>query len=413
MSRRTVGGVDEEDTVTHPLPHQFPDQIPDPTEQPIGHASHRSRVVVAAAGATALVAGGALAGAAAVTGLGTQNAVAGRGSVAAPTVPAVPAQQGDATTTGAATATAAQQVGVVDIDTVLGYTGGRSAGTGMVLSADGEVLTNNHVVRGATSITVTVVTTGRRYAASVVGTDPTDDVAVLRLRDASGLQTAHLGDAAGLRVGEAVTGVGNAGGAGGTPSAASGSVVALGRTITAADQDGSNAETLDGLIQTDAAIQAGDSGGPLYDSRGEVVGMDTAASTTTAGFGPGSGAAAIESYAIPIQDALAVATRIEHGESSSTVHQGLPAFLGVSVAGVVDTGGVLVGGVVDGGPAATAGIGAGDVITAVGGSDVTGVSDLHRVLAAHRPGDRVSLSWTDSSGQTRNATVTLVAGPAD
>src|SRR6476661_4635414 len=138
---------------------------------------------------------------------------------------------GDPFGTGASTsalgaATEAQQIGIVDIDTVLGYQGAQAAGTGMVLTADGEILTNNHVVAGATSITVTIVSSGERYQASVVGTDATDDVAVLQLSGASDLTTANLSSSANLAVGDAVTGVGNAGGTGGVPSASPGEVTA-------------------------------------------------------------------------------------------------------------------------------------------------------------------------------------------
>ncbi len=386
-----------------PEPGTFPQGA-----QPTVPARHSRRALVAAAGVGAVVAGAAAFGVGYAT--AGSGVVDGHGAVAAP---AYPSQQGAARQTDYSTATAAQQVGVVDIDTVLGYSGGRAAGTGMVLTADGEILTNNHVVRGATSIQVTVVTTGRSYTASVVGTDPTDDVAVLRLDNASGLQTAHLGTAADLQVGDTVTGVGNAGGAGGTPSAASGQVTALDQTITAADEDGSNAETLDGLIQTDAAIQAGDSGGPLYDTAGEVVGMDTAASTSTTGFGSGAGAGTAEGYAIPIEDAVSIAHRIESGPETDTIHLGNPAFLGISIAGGVDTGGVLVGGVVDSGPAAQAGIAAGDVITALDGTATTSPGALQSALATRQPGDRVAVAWTDGAGSSHRATVTLATGPAD
>jgi S1-C subfamily serine protease len=298
------------------------------------------------------------------------------------------------------TATAAQSVGVVEITTVLQYQNAQAAGTGMVLTSDGEVLTNNHVVDGATGITVTVAGTGRSYAASVVGTDPSDDVAVLRLSDASGLQTARLSGTA-AQVGEAVTGVGNAGGTG-TLTAAAGTVTALGQTISASDENGGNAEQLSGLIQTDAAIQAGDSGGPLFDTAtGRVIGMDTAAS---------SGGSA-RGYAIPIATAEAIARQIESGVDNATIHQGLPGFLGVSVQDAA--GGAGVAGVLSGGPAAQAGITAGDVITAVDGSTVGSADDLSAALVGHDPGDRVSVTWTTADGESQSATVTLATGPAD
>lgn len=126
---------------------------------------------------------------------------------------------------------------MVDIDTVLAYQGADAAGTGMVLTSHGEVLTNNHVVDGATSVKVTVVATGVTYTAKVVGTDPTQDVAVLQLQGASGLGTVRT-DTSAATASEKVIGVGNAGGVGGAPSAASGQVTATGATITAADQEG-------------------------------------------------------------------------------------------------------------------------------------------------------------------------------
>lgn len=307
---------------------------------------------------------------------------------------------GGSGTGSASTATDAQSVGIVDITTVLQYQKAQAAGTGMVLTSDGEVLTNNHVVDGATGITVTVVSTGQSYPATVVGTDPTDDVAVLRLSDASGLQTARLSTTA-AGIGEAVTGVGNAGGTG-TLTAAAGTVTALGQTITASDETGGNAEQLSGLIQTDAPIQAGDSGGPLFDTAtGRVIGMDTAAS---------SGGAA-QGYAIPIATAEAIARQIESGVDDATIHQGLPGFLGVSVQDTTDGAGVA--GVLSGGPAAQAGITAGDVITAVGGSTIGSAGDLSAALADYNPGDRVRVAWVDASGATQSATVTLATGPAD
>jgi S1-C subfamily serine protease len=295
-------------------------------------------------------------------------------------------------------ATAAQQVGIVDITSVLGYQDGEAAGTGMVLTSSGEVLTNNHVIAGATSIRVTVVSSGASYAATVVGTDATDDVAVLQLSDASGLATAAIGtDPA--TVGAAVTGVGNAGGTG-VLTAVAGTVTALGQSITATDSTGGSAEQLSGLIETDAAVQPGDSGGPLYDAAGAIIGMDTAA----------SGGGAAQSYAIPISAAVDIATQIEQGGTTATITQGYPAFLGVSLSDSV--GGVTVQGVVADGPAAQAGLAAGDVITSVAGRQITSAADVAAALADHSPGDRVPVTWTDATGSSSSATVVLGSGPA-
>jgi S1-C subfamily serine protease len=310
---------------------------------------------------------------------------------------------GSDTSSTTALATEDQQIGVVDIDTVLGYRNGEAAGTGMVLTSDGEILTNNHVIQGATKVTVTVVSTGRTYTASVVGTDPSDDVAVLQLDDASGLQVADFSDED-ASIGEAVTAVGNAGGTGGTPSAVSGTVTALDQSITATDETGSNPEQLTGLIETDADVQAGDSGGPLYDTAsGQIIGMDTAAST----------GGQVDGYAIPIASALSIAEQITSGVDSATIHQGLPAFLGVSVNSATGTNGAAIAGVVSGGPADSAGLAAGDVITAVGRTAIGSADDLTGVLAGHDPGDTVSVTWTDSTGTTHTAAITLASGPAD
>jgi S1-C subfamily serine protease len=303
-----------------------------------------------------------------------------------------------ASTGRTATATAAQQVGIVDINTTLGLQSAKAAGTGMILTSNGEVLTNNHVINGATSITVTVVSTGTTYKASVVGYSATNDVAVIQLADASGLQT--ISAAGSLpTVGQEVTGVGNAGGVGGTPSAAPGQVTALDQAITASDEGGGGAERLTGLIETNAPIAAGDSGGPLFDSSNKVLGMDTAAS---------AGGAA-QAYAIPIAHALTLAQQIEAGQGSATVHIGATAFLGVDVR---DQGGAKVAAVVSGSAAAAAGLVAGDVITSVNGTSVTTADGLSTALAPLTPGQKVSLGWTDASGGSHTGSATLAEGPA-
>ena len=299
-------------------------------------------------------------------------------------------------------ATAAESVGVVDVTTVIDYGQTEAAGTGVVLTSNGEILTNNHVVDGATKITATVVSTGRSYPATVVGTDAGDDVAVLQLSGASGLDTAKL-SSDDVSVGDEVTAVGNAGGTGGTPTAAEGTVTALDQSITASGEDGSDPEQLTGMIQVDADIQAGDSGGPLYDSHGGVVGIDTAASS-------GQTAATV-GFAIPIEKAVSIADRIESGADSATIQQGTPAFLGVQLSQDA-AGAATISGVVDGSPAAAAGLQAGDTITAVGGTTVDSADALSAALAERNPGDQVRVTWVDGSSTSHTATITLVAGPA-
>ena len=309
---------------------------------------------------------------------------------------------GSGSSTPAATASAKQQVGIVDIDTVVDYNEGEAAGTGMILDSSGDILTNNHVVDGATKITVTVVSTGKTYKATVVGTAPTQDIAVIHLVGASGLSVANFGDSSTVKVGDSVTGVGNAGGVGGVPSAASGTVTALNQQITASDESGDNPEQLTGVIATNAPIKAGDSGGPLYDSSDKIIGIDTAANTTTQ---------QVAGFAITINHALSVAEQIEKGVQTSSIHIGLPAALGVTV--VQDGTGVGVEAVVAGQGAANAGIAAGDVITAVNGTTVTSLDQLKSLITAHSAGDKLSVTYTDVSGSSHTVTVTLSDGPAD
>jgi S1-C subfamily serine protease len=308
-------------------------------------------------------------------------------------------------------ATSNLDVGVVDIDTKLGYQSARAAGTGMIVSPAGEVLTNTHVIAGATTIMVTVVTTGRSYEASVVGSDATHDVALLKIDGASNLETVQLGDSSAVQEGDAVTAVGNAGGVGGIPTASSGQITALDRSITVSNEDGSSASSLDGLIETDAALQPGDSGGPLYDSSGTVIGMNTAAD------GGRRYQPTAQSYAIAIDTAEQIIDQIRSGKGSSTIQIGVRGFLGVSIGNQLgrdgaSTSGALVTDVLNGTPAEEVGLQAGDVITAIDGQAVDSNEALSTRLHGHHPGDKVEVTWTQPSGDRQSATVTLAAGPA-
>jgi S1-C subfamily serine protease len=318
-------------------------------------------------------------------------------------------------TTDVASIAAKVDPGLVDIDTTLGYDDEEAAGTGIVLTSNGEILTNNHVIDGATTIRVTDVGNGKTYAASVVGYDTTKDVAVLQLHDASGLQTATL-DTSTVSVGETVVGIGNAGGTGGTPSAAGGTVTALDQSITASDEGDGTSEQLTGLIETNADIQAGDSGGSLVNSAGQVVGMDTAASSGFS-FQSAGGSSGYQGYAIPIGEAITLAKEIVAGDSSSTVHIGTTAFLGVEVDGSSAgdesalSGGATVAEVITDSPAQEAGLASGDVITSVNGDAVASAQALSSLLQPSKPGDKVTIGWTDTSGVTHTATVALSSGP--
>jgi S1-C subfamily serine protease len=320
---------------------------------------------------------------------------------------------GTGTTADALQVAAKVDPGVVDVNTQLGYQGGSAAGTGIVLSSSGEVLTNNHVVEGATSTSVTDVGNGRTYTATVVGTDAADDIAVLQLSSASDLVTVDLGKSSTLSVGEAVVAIGNAGGVGGTPSVSSGAVKALDQSITASDEVSGISEQLNGLLETSATLEPGDSGGPLVESSGRVVAIDTAASS---GFQFQSGSS--QNFAIPIDHALAVAKQIEAGDGSPTIHVGPTAFLGVEVepaSSVPDSSsgsGAAVAVVESGSPAEQAGLATGDVIDSLDGHIVDSPDTLSTFMESHHPGDTVQLGWTDSSGQQHTASVQLATGPA-
>ena len=322
---------------------------------------------------------------------------------------------------------------LVDVTSTLGYQNATAKGTGIVLTSNGEILTNNHVINGATSITVTDIGNGKTYKATVVGYNESEDIAVLQASGASGLTTASTGDSSTVKVGDKVVALGNAGGVDGTPSVAAGSVTALDQSITASDEGSGTSEQLSGLIETNADIQAGDSGGPLVNSYGQIIGVDTAASSGYQfggnglggngfggnGFGgngsSGSGqASTTQGFTIPINTALSIAKQIEAGQASSTVHIGATAFLGVGIASSDQQSGtgVTIAGAQSGTPAASAGLTAGDVITSVAGQTVSSGTSIQQVLERYHPGDKVSIAWTDTSGQSHTATVTLATGPA-
>ncbi|MCW2759495.1 MAG: serine protease [Nocardioidaceae bacterium] len=300
------------------------------------------------------------------------------------------------TTTDTSTATAAQLVGLVRIESVLDYGEGEAAGTGMILTSNGEVVTNHHVVEGSTKLTVTVMSTGKEYAATVVGTDATDDVAVIQLTGASGLTPVQT-DTDGVDVGDAVTAVGDANGTEDTFTASSGPVVAEDQQITTQSEQSTASEKLSGLVQFDADVISGDSGGATYDAQGEVVGMTTAASS----------GGNVQGYAIPVATVLRIADDLDSQVSGAHYTYGTAAFLGIGIG----QDGTVVQGVYDGSAAAGAGIVAGDEITWVGSTPVTTADALLKALSSYSSGDRVTIKWTDSTGASHAKTVTLGVGP--
>lgn len=299
--------------------------------------------------------------------------------------------------------------GLVDINTNLGYQDGAAAGTGMVVSSSGEIITNNHVIVGATTISATDLGNGKTYTAHVVGYDYGHDVAVLQLVDASGLKTVSFGDSSSLKVGQSIDTIGNAGGTGGTPSAATGQISALNQSLTAGDDLDGSSEHLTGMVKLNGDLEPGDSGGPLVNSSGDVVGMDTAALSSYE-FGSSSG----QGFAIPIDAVKTIASEIVAGQSGDTLHIGATPFLGVdiesSTSGSSATG-VEVQEAIAGEPAAAAGLAPDDVITAIDGTSVSSPSALTDQILQHQPGDTIQISYQTTSGSRHTASITLASGP--
>jgi S1-C subfamily serine protease len=292
---------------------------------------------------------------------------------------------------------AGANVGVVDIYTTLGFHNSLAAGTGMILTRSGEVLTNNHVIAGATHFKVVDVTSHRSYSATVVGYSVSRDVAVLQLAHAWGLRTVKRGGAIPLRIGQRVVARGNAQGRGGPPKAAHGRIIGLHQQIVAKD-DAGESETLNNVIATNAPVVPGYSGGPLDNFQNRVLGMVTA--------GAASGR---RGFAIPIKQALLLARRIESGKSSATVHVGPTAFLGVGLGNV--RGPAEISQILPGKAADHAGLVVGDVITSLNGAKISTTADVRKVVLSLVPGKAVSIGWTDTNGTAHDGTITPTSGP--
>jgi S1-C subfamily serine protease len=295
------------------------------------------------------------------------------------------------------------KTGVVVVNTRLAG-GGAAAGTGIVVASD-EVITNNHVIRGASAVRVVDPSTGRTFAATVAGYSVSRDVALLDLRNASGLRTAVIGSSGSVRLGDRLTAVGNAGGTG-TLTVKRGAVIALHRAIAVSDDEGGTSR-LAGLIETSAPLRPGDSGGPLL-RNGRVVGIDAAASAGFAFQSQGG-----EGYAIPIDTAISIAKQIHAGKRSSTVHVGATAFLGVRLGSsdYAQQAGAVVEGVQPGSPADRVGLEPGVMITRFGGHRVTSPNGLRNLVLRYSPGSAVKLGWVDEYTGSDSATVRLASGP--
>lgn len=272
--------------------------------------------------------------------------------------------------------------------------GGTGAGTGIILTADGEILTNAHVVEGASTIHVTLAGDSQSRTATLVGADTAADLALLRLDDATGLPVATLGSSASLAVGDDVVAIGNALALRGGPTVTRGIVSALDRSLEG------EVATMTGLIQTDASISSGNSGGPLVNATGEVVGVNTAVASSGAGT-----AAENIGFAIAIDSALPVIERLRDGTDVAD-----PGYLGVGIEDPTDgSRGAVLTSVTPGSPAADAGLEAGDLVTAIDGTPLDGAAALAAAVRAGSPGEAVVISHTRDDEALR-ATVTLGAG---
>jgi S1-C subfamily serine protease len=307
---------------------------------------------------------------------------------------------------------AADKPGVVDVKATLGYKSEVGVGTGILLTAAGEILTNNHIIRGATSVTVTDVDNGQIYPVTVLGYDVAHDVAVLKIKGTHPpLKRIALGSSRSVGIGDAVTAFGNAGGAGLDLTRATGSILGLGKSITAKNEDGS-VEPLSNMIVTDALTLAGESGGPLLNASGRVIGINTAAYDA---YVLPSGKQGSVAFAIPITQALAIARGIAAGRETATNHIGPTPLLGIDVLTATgsNTGkGVPVNIVFPGSPAAKTGILAGDRILTLAGKKVTSPATLSNALLHNVPKDRVPVVWLDRAGKTRQGHVVLGVGPS-
>ncbi len=297
-------------------------------------------------------------------------------------------------------AAAAAEPSVVRLDTAVEYQGVIGAGTGIVLEPNGQVLTNFHVVQGADRVTGTVG--GRTYPARMVGYNRDRDIAVIQLIGAGGLTPAVIGDANVLVPGEPVVALGNAMGSEAPLTREVGTVTGFGRTVQAEDTLTGTSDELTGLIEFAAPVRAGDSGGPVVNGAGQVVGITTAASVNFR-MGPGG-----KGFAIPINDAIGIAGQIQAGMASDEVHIGPPVLLGVGVRTTPrDQPGVLIQEVMVGGPADLAGLRAGDVLLALDGVTLDSTNTLTRVLDRHYPGDVLDVTWVDSTGVPRDGKAVL------
>ncbi len=328
------------------------------------------------------------------------HALDGRGATTtnfATTLGATAARSLSGTTLDVARVVAAVGPSTVSIRTQLrsGVFSGSAAGTGIIVSSDGEVITNAHVVEGATAVKVTLAGESQARDASVVGSDRDADLALLKIAGVTGLPAARLGKSSDVRVGDDVVAIGNALALKGGPTVTRGIISALDRTL-ATDES-----TMTGLIQTDASISSGNSGGPLVDATGRVIGINSAVAAS----GQGTAAENI-GFAIAIDNALPVINRLRNHTAAAAA-----GYLGVTSKDPIDgSRGALVAGVESGSAAEKAGLKAGDLITAIDGHTIDGAAALGAAIRSHTPGTPVTITYIRSNRE-HTATADLSTRP--
>jgi putative serine protease PepD len=346
--------------------------------------------IVAAAVIAAVVGGGAgFGGAYALLDHSSTGVVLGSAAASSNSVNAAPG-----------TVTAAAQVAMPStVDIQVNLAQGSAEGSGVILTSAGEVLTNNHVVSGSTGTIMVTLSDGSQHPATIVGTSPSYDLAVLEVQGVSGLTPATLGQSGSVQVGESVVAIGSPQGLTGTVT--SGIVSALNRTVQV--QGDTGAPVVYNGLQTDAPINQGNSGGPLVNLDGQVIGInsaiDTGSTQSTGSIGLG--------FAIPVDQARRVAQEIMNTGTATKPLLGVQGSTSSS-----STTGAPISAVTPGSPAANAGITAGEVVTKVGTSDVQNFADLIARIGSYAPGAQVALTVTDANGSNpRTANVTLGSQP--
>ncbi len=313
-----------------------------------------------------------------------------------PLITAAPFKAGVVGNSSVAKASSVIAPSVVTIDSVSANS--ESVGTGIIITRDGEILTNNHVVEGAKEVRVRLSGGTDAIIADVLATDPSNDMGLIKLRKTTGLVPATFADASSIAVGDQVVAVGYALALDGGPSVTSGIISALNRTLQLDSE-----VFLNGLIQTDAAISSGNSGGPLINMSGQVIGINSAVAN-----GDATSAANNIGFSIGVAEVQRV-SKILHDQANGIARE--QGFLGISLGSRNDGGsGAVIGEVTSGSPAAKAGVRVKDIVLAVNNQTITGDTSLVAIIRDSEPGDKITIT-VERGGKKMDLVATLVARP--